>query len=91
MYLDWKDDQGRTALHWASLRNSDDAIDALCKLGAKRELKDEDGKVPGDLYRGFTRPAPKRMWEEERSGPQGEMLWDYSNVMENTSFRVRGS
>ena len=87
MYLDWRDEDGRTALHWASIRNQDGAIDALCKLGAKRELKDKDGKIPGDLYKGFTRPAPKRMWEEERSGPQGEMLWDYSDVMENTSFR----
>lgn len=87
IYLNWCDEDGRTALHWASIRNQDDAIEVLCKLGARREVKDNDGKTPGDLYKGFTRPAPKRMWEEERSGPQGEMMWDYTSVMENTSFR----
>ena len=87
VYLDWRDDEGRSALHWASVRNQEHAIDTLCKLGARRDIKDKQGQTPGDLYKGFTRPAPKRMWEEERSGPQGEMLWDYTNVMENTSFR----
>ena len=87
MYLNWRDTDGKTALHWASIRNQDSAIDSLCKLGAKREIKDNDGKMAGELYKGFTRPAPKRMWEEERSGPQGEMLWDYNDIMENTSFR----
>lgn len=87
IYLDWRDEDGRTALHWASIRNQDDAIDALCKLGARRDAADKDGQTPGDLYKGLMRPAPKRMWEEERTGPQGEMMWDYTNVMENTSFR----
>jgi len=85
--LNWQDDIGRTALHWASLRTSTGVMEVLYAAGAKKDLLDKDGKKAGELYTGFVRPPPQRQWEEERKGAMGESHWDYTQVMENTAFR----
>ena len=85
--LNWQDEMGRTALHWASLRTSTGVMEVLYDAGAKKDLLDKDGKTAGELYTGVVRPPPKRQWEEERKGAMGESQWDYTQVMENTAFR----
>ena len=85
--LDWRDDRGRTAFHWAATRGHANVMDKLMRLGAATGLRDADGKTAGDLFPYLTRPPPKRQWEEERMGAEGEARWDYAAVMEATQFR----
>jgi len=85
--LNWQDEIGRTALHWASLRTSTGVMEVLYDAGANKDILDKDGKTAGELYTGVVRPPPKRQWEEERKGAMGESQWDYTQVMENTAFR----
>lgn len=42
------DEQGRTALHWAVMREDKDLVLALLKNGADIKAKDASGKSPGD-------------------------------------------
>lgn len=47
-----------------------------------------EGKYAGELWPQKIRaPAQLRDWEEQRKGALGEESWDYTDVMENTSFR----
>eukprot|EP00976_Prorocentrum_cordatum_P021409 437026-Prorocentrum_minimum.AAC.1 len=55
-------------------------MDLLLKAGARPMLKDAEGKTAGELCSNFTRPPPKRQWEEERRGAMGERRWDYTAV-----------
>jgi len=42
------DEQGRTALHWAVIRQNQDLVNVLLKAGAKKAVKDNAGKTAGD-------------------------------------------
>ena len=85
--VNWQDDLGRTALHWAAKRSQQEVMKRIIDCGGDLHLRDKNGAVCADLFPNLVKPAPKRQWEEERKGPQGEAIWDYKNVMENTSIR----
>lgn len=42
------DEQGRTALHWAVMREDKSLAESLLKNGADKKAKDSSGKTPGD-------------------------------------------
>ena len=85
--LHLRDARGRTALHWAASRGHGRVMEVLVELGARGDVRDGEGKTPGELVPYLTRPAPRRQWEEERTGPEGEARWDYAATMEATQFR----
>ena len=53
----------------------------------EKGVRDANGATCGELFPNLVRPPPKRQWEEERRGPQGEATWNYRSVMEQTSLR----
>ena len=83
----WRDETGRTALHWAAKRGQQEVMEAILKRGGDKDLRDANGATCGELFPNLVRPPPKRQWEEERRGPQGEATWNYRSVMEQTSLR----
>jgi len=85
--VNWQDETGRTALHWAAKRSQQEVIEKILEHGGDKGIRDRNGATVGDLFPNLVKPAPKRQWEEERKGPQGEAVWNYKHVMENTSLR----
>ena len=85
--LHLQDSRGRTALHWAASRGHGRVLEVLVDLGGRLDVVDVDGKRPGELVPYLTRPGPRRQWEEERAGAEGEARWDYAATMEETQFR----
>jgi ankyrin repeat protein len=85
--VNWQDDMGRTSLHWAAKRSQQEVMKKIVDCGGDIHIRDKNGAVCAELFPNLVKPAPKRQWEEERKGPQGEAVWDYKNVMENTSIR----
>jgi hypothetical protein len=83
----WRDDRGRSAAHWAAARGASDALEALLARGADVRVRDADGATAGELLPRITRPPVLRQWEAERRGAAGERRWDYTAVMEATTFR----
>ena len=45
------DARGRTAMHWGATRAASDTMDVIMRNGGgpSMSMKDEDGKVPGQL------------------------------------------
>jgi len=85
--VNWQDETGRTALHWAAKRAQQDVMQRILDFGGNKSIRDKNGATCADLFPNLVKPPPKRQWEEERKGPQGEAVWSYKNVMENTSLR----
>jgi ankyrin repeat protein len=85
--LNSRDVRGRSAAHWAAARGAHDALEALVARGADVRARDADGAIPGELLPSITRPRVLRQWEAERRGAAGERRWDYTAVMEATTFR----
>ncbi len=85
--LNSRDARGRSAAHWAAVRGAHDALEALVARGADVRARDADGAIAGQLLPAITRPRVLRQWEAERRGAAGERRWDYTAVMEATTFR----
>ena len=85
--LNCRDARGRSAAHWAAVRGATDALEALVARGADVKALDADGSTPGALLPRVTRLPILRQWEAERRGAAGERRWDYTAVMEATTFR----
>ena len=85
--VNMQDDMGRTALHWAALRSEHEVMEAIIEAGGNPNVRDRRGCTCKDLFPNLVKPAAKRQWEEERHGPQGEVVWNYKHVMENTTLR----
>lgn len=81
------DGDGRTAMHWGATRCLEKILTILHDdYGARGDVRDKEGKMPGDLWTGTVKPAPRRQWEEPRRGALDERVWDYTVVMEHTTF-----
>ena len=81
------DGDGRTAMHWGATRCEERVLQVLHdEFGARGDVRDSAGKMPGDLWSGTVKPAPRRQWEEPRRGALNESTWDYTAVMEHTAF-----
>ena len=85
--VNWQDETGRTALHWAAKRAQQEVLEKMIESGGNKTIRDRNGATCADLFPNLVKPPPKRQWEEERKGPQGEAVWNYKHVMENTSLR----
>lgn len=85
--VNWQDEGGRTALHWAAKRSQQEVMKKIIDCGGNKSIRDKNGASCVDLFPNLVKPAPKRQWEEERKGPHGEAVWNYKGVMENTSLR----
>ncbi len=85
--LNCRDARGRSAAHWAAARGATEALEALVAAGADVRATDADGAKPGALLPPITRLPVLRQWEAERRGAAGEVRWDYTAVMEATTFR----
>jgi len=49
--VDYQDENGWTALHYAAFFRQIDVMDALIKIGANPEVKTKSNEFAGDLYR----------------------------------------
>jgi hypothetical protein len=85
--LGWRDGGGLTAAHWAAVRGAVDALEALLACGCDPKAQDAQGKTPGQLLPPMNRAPLLRSWEAEREGAAGERSWDYSAVVEASSWR----
>lgn len=52
------DEQGRTALHWAVMREDRSLAQSLLKNGADKKVKDSSGKTPGDYAKEIKLEVP---------------------------------